>query len=473
MNEEPSACRIESDSFGEIAVPADKYWGAQTQRSLQHFKIGGERLPRPLIRALGIVKRCAALANVEVVNIDVTIAQAIAEAAQKVIEGELDEHFPLVIWQSGSGTQSNMNANEVIANLACERLGGALGSKIPVHPNDHCNRSQSSNDVFPTAMHIATVEQLHGVLIPAFQRLHGVLCDKSRAWANIVKIGRTHLQDATPLTLGQEFSGYAAQVQLGMERIHDSLKRLYPLAQGGTAVGTGLNAKPNFAEAFAEQVASFTRLPFVSADNKFEAMASHDALVEMSGILSCIAVSLNKIANDVRLLGSGPRCGLGELMLPENEPGSSIMPGKVNPTQCEALSMVSAQVIGNHATVTFAGAQGHLELNTFKPVIIYNVLQSIRLLADAVISFTDHCLVAIVPNTERIELFVQQSLMLVTALVPHIGYDNAALISQVALANQSTLREAAIASGLISAEGFDAIVRPERMISTQYCGLKT
>ncbi|MCQ8183346.1 class II fumarate hydratase [Methylomonas sp. SURF-1] len=473
MNTESSGVRIETDSFGEIAVPAEKYWGAQTQRSLQHFKIGGERLPRSLIRALGIVKRCAALANVEVVNLDTTIAQAIAEAAQKVIDGELDEHFPLVIWQTGSGTQSNMNANEVIANVACERLGGALGSKIPVHPNDHCNRSQSTNDTFPTAMHIATVEQIHYLLLPALQGLHRALLDKTEAWDGIVKIGRTHLQDATPLTLGQEFSGYAAQIRLGIERINDSLKRLYPLAQGGTAVGTGLNAKPGFAEAFAEQVASFTGLPFVSADNKFEAIASHEALVEISGVLSCIAVSLNKIANDIRLLGSGPRCGLGELILPENEPGSSIMPGKVNPTQCEALSMVCAQVIGNHATVTFAGAQGHLELNALKPVIIYNVLQSIRLLADAVTSFTEHCLVGIMPNTERIEQLLQQSLMLVTALVPHIGYDNAAHIAKTAMDNRSTLREAAIASGLISAEGFDAIVRPERMISTQYCAVKS
>ncbi|TPQ24757.1 class II fumarate hydratase [Methylomonas koyamae] len=467
MNTESSSWRIETDSCGEIAVPAGKYWGAQTQRSLQHFKIGGERLPRPLIRALGIVKRCAALTNVDVVNLDVTIAQAIADAAQKVIDGELDEHFPLVIWQTGSGTQSNMNANEVIANLACERLGGALGSKIPVHPNDHCNRSQSTNDVLPTAMHIATVEQLHHLLLPALRHQHQVLLDKSQAWDGIIKIGRTHLQDATPLSLGQEFSGYAAQIRLGIERIDDSLKRLYPLAQGGTAVGTGLNAKPGFAKAFAEHVASFTGLPFVSATNKFEAMASHDALVEISGVLNCIAVSLNKIANDIRLLASGPRCGLGELILPENEPGSSIMPGKVNPTQCEALCMVCAQVIGNHATVTFAGAQGHLELNAFKPVIIYNVLQSIRLLADAAVSFTEHCLVGIAPNTERIEQWVQQSLMLVTALVPHLGYDNAARIAKAALANRSTLREAAIASGLISADDFDTIVRPERMISTR------
>lgn len=467
MNEESSGVRIETDSFGQIAVPANKYWGAQTQRSLQYFKIGAERLPRELIRALGIVKRCAALANVEVLNIDVTIAQAIAEAAQKVIDGELDEQFPLVIWQTGSGTQSNINANEVIANLACERLGDMVGSKIPVHPNDHCNRSQSTNDSFPSAMHIATVEQLHHLLLPALRQLHQFLLDKSQAWDGIIKIGRTHLQDATPLSLGQEFSGYAAQIGLGIERIDDSLKRLYPLAQGGTAVGTGLNAKPGFAEAFAEQVASFTELPFVSAANKFEAMASHDALVEITGVLNCIAVSLNKIANDIRLLASGPRCGLGELMLPENEPGSSFMPGKVNPTQCEALSMVCAQVIGNHTIVTFAGAQGHLELNAFKPVIIYNVLQSIRLLADAVISFTEHCLVGIVPNTERIEQLMQQSLMLVTALVPHIGYDHAASIAKEAMTHRSTLREAAIASDLLTAEGFDGIVCPERMLSTR------
>jgi fumarate hydratase class II len=360
-----------------------------------------------------------------------------------------------------------MNANEVIANLACERLGGMVGSKIPVHPNDHCNRSQSTNDSFPSAMHIATVEQLNHLLLPALRQLHQFLLDKSQAWDGIIKIGRTHLQDATPLSLGQEFSGYAAQIGLGIERIDDSLKRLYPLAQGGTAVGTGLNAKPGFAEAFAEQVASFTELPFVSAANKFEAMASHDALVEISGILNCIAVSLNKIANDIRLLASGPRCSLGELLLPENEPGSSIMPGKVNPTQCEALSKVCAQVIGNHTTVTFAGAQGHLELNAFKPVIIYNVLQSIRLLTDAVISFTEHCLTGIVPNTERIEHLMQQSLMLVTALVPHIGYDHTERIAKEAMTHRSTLREATIASGLLTAEGFDAIVCPERMLSTR------
>jgi fumarate hydratase class II len=462
---EPLATRTEVDSLGAIAVPADKYWGAQTQRSLEYFKIGNERLPRPLIRALGIVKRCAALSNMALNNLDETIGYAIAEAAVEVISGKLDEHFPLVIWQTGSGTQSNMNVNEVIANLCNQRLGGALGSKSPVHPNDHCNRSQSSNDVFPTAMHVAAVEQIHQLLIPALQHLHQALSDKSEAWAGIVKIGRTHLQDATPLTLGQAFSGYATQLQLGMERIDNSLKRLYPLAQGGTAVGTGLNAKPGFAENFAEQVAGFTGLPFTSAANKFEAMAAHDALVEISGVLNTLAVSLNKIANDIRLLSSGPRSGFGELALPENEPGSSIMPGKVNPTQCEALSMVCAQVMGNHTTVTFAGAQGHLELNTFKPVIIFNVLQSIRLIGEAAMSFTDHCVAGIVPNTERIAELMEQSLMLVTALVPHIGYDRAARIAKAALKNRTTLREEAIASGLVSANEFDDIVRPEQMIS--------
>ncbi len=465
MNEKPSDTRIETDSFGAIAVLANKYWGAQTQRSLQHFRIGEERLPRPFVRALGIVKRCAALANVALDNLDKSLGVAIIEAAQDVIDGKLDDHFPLVVWQTGSGTQTNMNANEVIANLANERLGGVLGSKSPVHPNDHCNRGQSTNDVFPTAMHIATVEQLHHLLIPALQRLHRALTDKSRDWGNIIKIGRTHLQDATPLSLGQEFSGYATQLQLGIARINDSLKRLYPLAQGGTAVGTGLNAKPGFAETFAEQVAGYTGLPFTSASNKFEAMASHDALVEISGVLNCMAVSLNKIANDIRLLASGPRSGLGELLLPENEPGSSIMPGKVNPTQCEALTMVCAQVMGNHTTVTFAGAQGHLELNAFKPVIIFNVLQSIRLLAEAANSFTDFCVVGIEPDTERITELMEKSLMLVTALVPHIGYDDAALIAKMALRNRSTLREEAIASGLVTAEMFDAIIRPKQMIS--------
>ncbi len=459
--------RIESDTFGDIAVPADKYWGAQTQRSLTLFKIGDERLPRSLIRALGIVKHCAALTNMRLSDLDAEIGIAIAEAALAVINGELDEHFPLVIWQTGSGTQSNMNANEVIANLANKRLGSALGSKSPVHPNDHCNHSQSTNDAFPTAMHIATVEQLHHGLIPALQHLHQALFQKSQLWSDIIKIGRTHLQDATPLTLGQEFSGYAAQIQFGLERIEDSLKRLHPLAQGGTAVGTGLNAKQGFSEQFAEEVASFTGLPFTSATNKFEAMAAHDAMVEISGVLNTLAVSLNKIANDIRLLGSGPRAGLGELLLPENEPGSSIMPGKINPTQCEALTMVCAQVMGNHTTVTFAGAQGQLELNVFKPVIIYNVLQSIRLLGEAVTSFTDHCVLGIIPNSERITELLEKSLMLVTALVPHIGYENAAQLAKMALKSRSTLREEAIASGLVTAEIFDTLVRPEQMLSSK------
>ena len=457
--------RFESDSFGPLQVPADKYWGAQTQRSLDNFKIGTERLPRPLIRALGIVKRCAALANIALDNLDETIGAAIAAAAQEVIEGRLDDNFPLVVWQTGSGTQSNMNANEVIANLASERLGGTLGSKTPVHPNDHCNRSQSSNDTFPTAMHIATVEQLHHALIPALEHLHRALLEKSQLWNGIIKVGRTHLQDATPLTLGQEFSGYTTQVKLGIDRVHDCLNRLYPLAQGGTAVGTGVNSRPGFGERFAEEVAKYTQLPFISAPNKFEAMASHDAMVEISGVLNTIAVSLNKIANDIRLLSSGPRSGIGELALPENEPGSSIMPGKVNPTQCEALTMVCAQVIGNHTTVTFAGAQGHLELNVFKPVIAYSVLQSIRLTAEAVESFTDHCVVGITPNIARISELMEHSLMLVTALVPHIGYDKAAKIATSALKHHSSLREAAIASGFVTEEEFDQYVRPEEIIS--------
>jgi fumarate hydratase class II len=456
--------RTETDSFGSIEVPGDKYWGAQTQRSLGNFKIGDERLPRPLIRALGIVKRCAALTNIAQKTLDQRIGTAIAEAAQDVIDGKMDEHFPLVIWQTGSGTQSNMNANEVISNLASEQLGGRLGSKTPVHPNDHVNCSQSTNDSFPTAMHIATVEQLQHVLIPALGYMQNTLFEKSQAWNGILKIGRTHLQDATPLTLGQEFSGYATQIKLGIERVTDSLKRLYPLAQGGTAVGTGLNSKPGFGEKFAEQVAIYTKLPFTSALNKFESLAAHDAMVEISGVLNTIAVSLNKIANDIRLLASGPRAGFGELSLPENEPGSSIMPGKVNPTQCEAMSMVCAQVIGNHTTVTFAGAQGQLELNIFKPVIAYNVLQSIRLLGEAVMSLSEHCIVGIEPNLERMAELMEKSLMLVTALTPHIGYDKAARIAKSALKNGTTLREEAVGGGYVTAEEFDKFVRPEEMI---------
>jgi fumarate hydratase class II len=464
MNEKILTTRIETDSFGPIEVPADKFWGAQTQRSLSNFKIGDERLPRPLIRALGIVKLCAATTNVAMKSINKTIGNAIAKAAIDVIEGKLDDNFPLVIWQTGSGTQSNMNANEVISNLAIKHLGGTMGSKVPVHPNDHVNLSQSSNDAFPTAMHIATVEQIEHVLLPALDHLHKALLGKSEAWDKIIKIGRTHLQDATPLTLGQEFSGYAAQVKFGIERIINSLKRLYPLAQGGTAVGTGLNSKPGFGEKFAKEVAKFTKIPFSSAHNKFEALATHDAMVEISGVLNTIAVSLNKIANDIRLLASGPRSGLGELTLPENEPGSSIMPGKVNPTQCEAMSMVCAQVMGNHVTVTFAGAQGHLELNVFKPVIAYNVLQSIRLLGEAVMSLTDNCIVGIEPNLERIAELLEKSLMLVTALSPHIGYDKAAKIAKLALKNGTTLREEAVGGGFVSAVEFEMWVRPEEMV---------
>ena len=457
--------RIETDSFGTIEVSADKYWGAQTQRSLGNFKIGGERMPRPLIRALGIIKRCAALTNIEQGLLDENIGSAIVEATQAVIDGDLDEHFPLVVWQTGSGTQSNMNANEVISNLAIQRLGGDLGSKSPVHPNDHCNLSQSSNDTFPTAMHIASVEQLQQALIPSLQHLQVALVSKSTEWSDLIKIGRTHLQDATPLTLGQEFSAYAAQVAFAIERIEGSLGRIYPLAQGGTAVGTGVNSKQGFADLFAQQVADFTALPFTSAINKFESLASHDAMVEISGVLNTIAVSLNKIANDIRLLASGPRSGIGELQLPENEPGSSIMPGKVNPTQCEALAMVCAQVMGNHTTVTIAGAQGHFELNVFKPVIAYNVLQSIRLLSDAAVSFTDNCVVGIAPNRARIAELVENSLMLVTALAPKIGYDNATTIAKTAHKNGTTLRQEAVAGEFVTAEEFDQIVRPEKMIA--------
>ncbi len=457
--------RTETDSFGPLDVPADRYWGAQTQRSLGNFKIGTETMPAPLIRALGIVKRSAALANKSLDNLDPRLADAITKAADDVIAGRLDDHFPLVVWQTGSGTQSNMNANEVISNRAIEILGGTVGSKDPVHPNDHCNRSQSSNDTFPTAMHIAAAEEIHHRLVPALRHLHTALDGKAKAWGDIIKIGRTHLQDATPLTLGQEFSGYAAQVQYGIERVKASLPRLLQLAQGGTAVGTGLNAKPGFAEAFAAEVAEVTGLPFVTAENKFEALAAHDAIVEMSGMLNTVACSLFKIASDIRLLGSGPRSGLAELRLPENEPGSSIMPGKVNPTQCEALTMVCAQVMGNHMTVTMAGSQGHMELNVFKPVMIYSLLQSVRLLGDAAVSFTDKCVAGIEPNDEQISALMARSLMLVTALAPKIGYDNATMVAKTAHKNGTTLREEALKLGFVSAEDFDAIVRPEDMIA--------
>jgi fumarate hydratase class II len=456
--------RGETDTFGPIEVPADRYWGAQTQRSLQNFRIGIETMPEPLVRALGIVKQASARVNRELGTLEPRLSEAIVRAAEEVIDGRLGEHFPLVVWQTGSGTQSNMNANEVIANRANELLGAPLGGKSPVHPNDHVNRSQSSNDSFPTAMHIAAVEQIHRRLLPALEHLFSVLWAKSLEFSEVVKIGRTHLQDATPLTLGQEFSGYAQQVKRGIERVKAAVPRLCELAQGGTAVGTGLNAPKGFAERFAAEVANITGLPFVTAENKFEALAAHDAMVEVSGALNVLAASLSKIANDVRLLGSGPRCGFGELNLPENEPGSSIMPGKVNPTQCEALTMVCAQVMGNHVAVTIAGASGHLELNVFKPVIVYNVLQSIRLLADGARSFTDNCVAGIEADRARIEELLHRSLMLVTALNPKIGYDNAAKVAKKAHAEGTTLKEAAIALGLLSAQEFDELVRPERML---------
>ena len=456
--------RIESDSFGELKVPADKYWGAQTQRSLMNFPIGFETMPAPVIRALGVIKRAAAQANMELGNLDRRIGEAIVQAATEVMEGKFDDNFPLKVWQTGSGTQSNMNANEVIANRAIEILGGKIGSKDPVHPNDHVNRSQSSNDTFPTAMHIAAAEEITHRLIPALEHMLGVLEARVRAWDDIIKIGRTHTMDATPLTLGQEFSGYAAQVRLAIERAKDALKRLYPLAQGGTAVGTGLNTKKGFDVLVARHIAEVTGLPFVTAENKFEALAAHDAMVEASGMLNVIAASLFKIANDIRFLGSGPRCGLAELNLPANEPGSSIMPGKVNPTQAEALTMVCAQVMGNHATVSIAGSQGHFELNVFKPVIIFNVIQSIRLLADAAMSFTDRCIIGIEPNRERIAELLERSLMLVTALAPVIGYDKATEIAKAAHKNGTTLREEAVRLGYVTAEEFDRIVRPEKML---------
>ena len=456
--------RVETDTFGPIEVPADRYWGAQTQRSLQNFRIGDERMRPPLIRALGIIKQAAAKVNRDAGRLEPRLADAIMRAAQEVSDGKLADHFPLVVWQTGSGTQSNMNANEVIANRANELLGAPLGSKAPVHPNDHVNRSQSSNDTLPTAMHIAAVEQVHHQLLPALQHLHAALQAKADAFREIIKIGRTHLQDATPLTLGQEFSGYVQQVRYGLARVEATLPRLYELAQGGTAVGTGLNSFSGFPEAFAEEVERITGLPFVTAENKFEALATEDASVELSGALNVLAVSLTKIANDIRLLGSGPRCGFGELTLPENEPGSSIMPGKVNPTQCEAMTMLCAQVMGNHVTITLAGATGHLELNVFKPVISYNVLQSIRLLADGCRSFADNCVVGIEANRERIEYLLNQSLMLVTALNPKIGYDNAAKVAKKAHAEGITLKEAALALGLLTEEEFEELVRPEKML---------
>jgi fumarate hydratase class II len=456
--------RIESDSFGELEVPADKYYGAQTARSKMNFPIGGETLPLPLIAALGVIKEAAANVNLAMGKLDRDRAAAIVQAAREVREGRFNDHFPLVVWQTGSGTQSNMNANEVISNRAIELMGGTIGSKDPVHPNDHVNMGQSSNDTFPTAMHIAAAEQITGVLIPALQHLHKAIAAKSEEFAHIVKIGRTHTQDATPLTLGQEFSGYAAQVASGIERLNLVLGGLYQLAQGGTAVGTGLNSVVGFAEDFAAEVAAITGLPFVTAPNKFEALATHDAYVFAHGALNTVATSLFKVANDIRYLGSGPRSGLGELSLPENEPGSSIMPGKVNPTQCEAMTMVCVQVMGNHTAVTVAGSQGQFELNVYKPLLAYNLLQSVQLLAEAAMSFTDRCVAGIRANEEHITALMERSLMLVTALAPSIGYDKATKIAKAAHKNGTTLREEALRLGYVTGEEFDAVVRPEHMI---------
>jgi len=456
--------RIETDSLGKMKVPADKYWGAQTQRSLENFKIGGEKQPEPLIRALGIVKKAAAQANMDLKVLPKNIGNQIVKEADEVIDGTLMDHFPLVVWQTGSGTQSNMNTNEVIANRAIEMMGGEIGSKDPVHPNDHVNMGQSSNDTFPTAMHIAAAEQVHNALIPALEKLYKALDAKAKEYKDIVKIGRTHLQDATPLTLGQEFSGYATQMKYAVERVKATLPRLMLLAQGGTAVGTGINSKIGFDKKFAEKASKITGLKFKTAPNKFEALAAHDALVELSGALNTIAASCMKIANDIRLLGSGPRCGIGELDLPANEPGSSIMPGKVNPTQSEAFTQVCAQIMGNHVAVTIGGSNGHFELNVFKPVIIYNVLQSIRLLSDASVSFTDNCVIGIKANEERINKLLNESLMLVTALNPHIGYDNAAKIAKKAHADGKTLKESGIALKLLTEDQFDKWIKPREMI---------
>jgi fumarate hydratase, class II len=455
--------RVETDSFGPIDVPADRYWGAQTERSRQNFRIGHDRMPMEIVHALGIVKLAAAQANRELGLLDARRATAIIRAAREVIEGKLDDHFPLVVWQTGSGTQTNMNLNEVIANRANELLGGELGAKKPIHPNDHVNMSQSSNDSFPTAMHIAAAQGIIGNLIPALSELHRELRKKEKAFAKIVKIGRTHTQDATPLTLGQEFSGYAAQVESGIARVRTAVKELYPLAQGGTAVGTGLNSKPRFAKLFARHVAKITKLPFTSAANKFEALASNDAYVLVHGAINSVATGLFKIANDIRLLGSGPRSGLGELILPENEPGSSIMPGKVNPTQCEAMTMVCCQVFGNETTITVAGSQGHFELNVYKPVLAYCMMNSIELLSDVVHSFTVHCVVGIRADEKRISDLMQRSLMLVTALAPRIGYDNAAKVAKSAHARGTTLKEEALRLGFVSEGEFDRLVQPEKM----------
>ncbi|MEO0939842.1 MAG: class II fumarate hydratase [Pseudomonadota bacterium] len=456
--------RTETDSFGPLEVPADKYWGAQTQRSIMNFPIGWEKQPVAIVRALGVIKQACAMQNKAQGGLDAGLADAIIQAASEVVAGQLDGHFPLVVWQTGSGTQSNMNANEVIANRAIEILGGTLGSKDPVHPNDHCNMGQSSNDTFPTAMHIATAMTARDVLIPGLEKLHAALEAKVAAFDGIIKIGRTHTQDATPLTLSQEFGGYAHQVAMGLERVRGALGRIYELAQGGTAVGTGLNTKHGWAEAVAAHMAQITGLPFVTAPNKFEALAAHDAMVEMSGALKTVAASLFKIANDIRLLGSGPRCGLGELILPENEPGSSIMPGKVNPTQCEALTQVCAHVMGNDAAVGFAGSQGHFELNVYKPMMAYNVLQSMQLLGDAAVAFTDNLVDGLRADEVRIDKLMRESLMLVTALAPEIGYDNATTVAKTAHKNGTTLIEEAVKLGFVTEERFAEVVRPENMI---------
>ncbi len=456
--------RIEIDSFGEIKVENSRYWGAQTQRSLNNFKIGSEKMPKALIKALALVKKAAAIVNTENSDLDLVISNYICNAADEIIQGKLDDHFPLVVWQTGSGTQTNMNVNEVISNRAIELAQGKMGSKNPVHPNDHVNMSQSSNDTFPTAMRIAATLEIKNKLLPSIDKIINAVSKKVIEFQNIIKIGRTHLQDATPITLGQEFSGYLTQLQLGKNRIVSSLGNLSMLAQGGTAVGTGLNASPDFGTKITALINSFTNHDFVSADNKFEALASNDAEVEVSGMLNVLAVSLMKIANDIRLLGSGPRSGLGEISLPENEPGSSIMPGKVNPTQCEAMTMVCARVMGNHSSISIAASNGHLELNVFKPVIIYSLLQSIELLSDAIISFTDNCIIGIKANESRISFLMEQSLMLVTSLNKHIGYDNAAKIAKYAHENNLSLREAALKTGLVSNEQFDQWVRPENMI---------
>lgn len=460
----PGSTRIESDSMGEIAVPADRYWGAQTQRSLHHFAIGADVMPRELIRALGILKRAAAEVNRDLGTLPAEKADAIIVAAQEVIDGKLDDHFPLRIWQTGSGTQTNMNSNEVIANRAIELLGGMRGDKKLVHPNDHVNMAQSSNDTFPTAMHIAAAEQVTHALLPQVRRLRDELLKKADDYAQIIKIGRTHLMDAVPLTLGQEFSGYVAQLDADIRRIEMTLPDIYELALGGTAVGTGLNTHPEFAQRSATRIAEITELTFVSAPNKFAALAGHDALVMASGALKTLAASLMKIANDLRWMGSGPRAGLGELRLPENEPGSSIMPGKVNPTQSEAMTMVCVQVIGNDTAIAIAGTQGNFELNVFKPVIIHNFLHSVRLLADAARSFTDFCVLELSPDEGRIAQGVRNSLMLVTALAPHIGYDKSAEVAKTAHKHGTTLREEAIALGYLTGEQFDEWVRPERML---------